>query len=580
MKEGKMAEEKEAPKKVSRREFVKGAAVGGAGVAAAGMLASCAPVATPAPGQTAAPAPTCPPAAECPPAETPWLPDKWDKEADVVVVGYGGAGPAAAIEAARAGAKVLLLEKLAEGQEGGNTFASGGTMWFANNLEGGFEYCKGLCLGTTSDDLLKHQLKAMKENVEWAMSLEGGEAFVIEPTETEYPDMPGFEAQEASGITNPKGGTGLIEILAQNLDKEGVEVMWSTPATKLIQNPFTKEILGLWADNEGVEIAVKAKRGVVLAAGGFEFNQEMLNSYIGPFPHYGTGTYGNTGDGIKMAMEVGADLKNMMNPKGYRPCAMYPKIPGMVHQYFFRTEHRVGGSSIAVNRYGVRFMDESEHERHGKRLARYWLPFYCDQPEPGHAYEFANIPLYMIFDEAKRLFKPLGSSSGWVARKEGYKWSADSSVEIAAGMILKGDTLAELAAEINAKCPAAQGKMKAEVLENTVNKYNGYCAAGCDPEFGRGCKPGSLPEWLVPIGAGPYYSLELWPGTSATEGGPKRNEKAQVLNRYDMPIPRLYAAGEMGSVWGAFYQGGGNVSEAIASGRYAGTNAAAETPWA
>ena len=106
-----MAKENEAPKKVSRRQFVKGAAIGGAGVAAAGVLASCAPAAAP----TTAPeaAPTCPPAGECAPCPVSGagVPETWDEEADVVVVGYGTGGIPAAIEAHDAGADVLVIEK-------------------------------------------------------------------------------------------------------------------------------------------------------------------------------------------------------------------------------------------------------------------------------------------------------------------------------------------------------------------------------------------------------------------------------------------------------------------------------------
>ena len=108
IKEEEMAEEKEAPRKLSRKDFVKGAAA----VAGVGALASCAPAATPAPGQTAAPAPTCPPAGECAPCPVAGLPETWDMETDVLVVGSGHCGGLpCAIEAKNAGADVLVIER-------------------------------------------------------------------------------------------------------------------------------------------------------------------------------------------------------------------------------------------------------------------------------------------------------------------------------------------------------------------------------------------------------------------------------------------------------------------------------------
>jgi predicted oxidoreductase len=106
-----------------------------------------------------------------------------------------------------------------------------------------------------------------------------------------------------------------------------------------------------------------------------------------------------------------------------------------------------------------------------------------------------------------------------------------------------------------------------------VRNFNGACRAGHDSQFGRQGKS------LAPLETPPYYALELALTLVNTQGGPKHNKDCQVLDFSDQPIPRLYAAGELGSFFGFLYQGGSNYPEAWAFGRIAGRRAAAERPW-
>jgi succinate dehydrogenase/fumarate reductase flavoprotein subunit len=115
--------------------------------------------------------------------------------------------------------------------------------------------------------------------------------------------------------------------------------------------------------------------------------------------------------------------------------------------------------------------------------------------------------------------------------------------------------------------------MDFSVLKDTVERFNQSCAKGQDHEFKR-------PKWsLMPLEDPPYYAVKLWPGGPNTQGGPKRNAEGQICRPGYQVIPGLYAAGELGSIWGMLYQAGGNIAECISSGRLAGVNTASEKPW-
>jgi succinate dehydrogenase/fumarate reductase flavoprotein subunit len=113
--------------------------------------------------------------------------------------------------------------------------------------------------------------------------------------------------------------------------------------------------------------------------------------------------------------------------------------------------------------------------------------------------------------------------------------------------------------------------MNPAALAASVNTFNGYAAQHSDPEFGR--------RALAPIEKGPFYATEVWPCGPNTQGGPRFNTKGQVVDPFGAPIPRLYKCGELGSIYGERYPGGGgNISELLAFGRIVGQNAAKESP--
>jgi predicted oxidoreductase len=115
--------------------------------------------------------------------------------------------------------------------------------------------------------------------------------------------------------------------------------------------------------------------------------------------------------------------------------------------------------------------------------------------------------------------------------------------------------------------------MEPKVLEETLVRYNQYCKAGKDGDFGR-------PKEDLRALETSLYAIQLWPALINTQGGPRRDKDSRVLDPEGKPIPRLYAAGELGSIWGYLYQGACNIGESLVFGRIAGKNAAAEKPWA
>jgi hypothetical protein len=234
---------------------------------------------------------------------------------------------------------------------------------------------------------------------------------------------------------------------------------------------------------------------------------------------------------------------------------MYPRrMPGNSYIYICGTGERF----VCEQAYFVQTSEGLKYPvKHGKILRNgQWIP----SPTPP--------VIYCIFDEKLRRKGPLYGGVewkiGWVEHLNLYHWSEDNSKEIEKGWIRKAGTIKELALMIG---------IDPIKLQETIRKFNQYCLNGKDPDFNRD------PKTLEPITDPPYYSIKLVPTFINTQGGPRRNKRAQIINPYGETIPRLYSAGELGSIYSFLYQGGGNIGECLAFGRIAGRNAAAEKPW-
>ncbi len=533
-------------KTLTRRSFMKGAVVTGGAIAGAAMLG----------GEALAKAT---PAA---------IPNKWDRVVDVVCVGYGGAGAAAAITAHDAGAKVLILEKMSRG--GGNTAVSTGGFICPTNVPDALTYIKvlfGYSYSEMDEDLVQIYTEESVKNVDWIKSLREG-------TEVSFyggagfPNVPGAKTMKKYIVQGKgHGSVNLWALLSYAVEqKRKIPVMLETPAKRLVTNA-KGEVIGVIAVSKGKDIAIKARKGVILTTGGYEFDAKTLQNSVKGFPIYAYGNPGNTGDGIRMAQKVGAGLWHMNGVS----CTIGIKVPEF--EAAFNMSLFTKSGIIYVDKHGKRFINEKSIESHAHLLAMDWYD--------AHTLEYPRIPCYAIFDESTRVKGPISSatSRGYTGRYL-YKWSKDNSAELQKGWIIKGDTIEELARKI---------KIDPKVLAETMTRWNEDVKKGEDSEFHRPViapKDDNTPNidqktavWSAPIEKAPFYALELYPVLINTQGGPRRNTKGQILDAFGKPIPRLYSSGELGSMWGIIYQGAGNIAECFIFGRISGKNAATEKAW-
>ncbi len=525
-------------KEITRRTFLKGAVAGMGAIGMAGLSA-----------------------AEAKTVNLQQVP-KWDYTADVVVIGYGAAGGNAAIAAHDAGAKVLVLEKMP--MAGGNSAVCLGGMVIPDTVSEAIDYYRKLSFGTVDEDMLRGFAEAIVGVPhllnQFGATLRIGKHPPAFPALLNSSTIPAFRF-------NPTGKEG-FQFLSGLVEKRGIKVMLKTSVKSLIQIPDTGEIVGVKAENEGREIYIKAEKGVVLSCGGYENNPEMFGYYNYPglkdfiFPY---GTPGNTGDGLRMASAAGAYLWHTAALQWSSFCAKAAskQFGVAVGEGIPRTTK--AQNFVFVNKYGNRFMKETKSYMHFKGPLDV---LYFDHERA----EYPHVPAYLIFDEVYRKSGPMtrtskalgGAPFGYAIVHEIYDWSDDNSAEMEKGWIIKADTVADLAKRV---------KVDRKGLEETISKFNSYCTSGKDLEFNRSR------DSMAPIRTPPYYALELGLVLVNTQGGPKHNRYCQVLDPDDKPIPRLYAAGELGSFFGFLYQPGTNYPEAWAFGRIAGRQAASEKPF-
>ncbi|WP_235736181.1 FAD-dependent oxidoreductase [Nocardioides alcanivorans] len=469
-----------------------------------------------------------------------------DCEYDVIVVGTGAAGSAAAIAAHDAGASVLLVEKCSEEEAGGNTRVSGGGWANLGDQETATRFLRAVCGDfPVAADVVDAWAREVVANSDWMRSLGADVAQCLQfHTKPEYEDHEGSECYLGmDAVGGALGNFGLHDFLRSALAERDIPVLWSSPASRLVTDG-AGAVVGVRVAGPDGDRRYGARGGVVLATGGFQANAQMVRDYLRLTTTTLWGSPHSTGDGHKLAQAIGADLWHMDNMMTHRGL----DVGG--HGMFLSVY--AADNYIFVNRDARRFRSETIAARHGHVI-------------DGHGTELNPLhPALMVFDEQMRVAGPLGAGRdmlpvGWGLLMEGVTWSVDNSAEIESGVIRRADTIAELATLVG---------LDPEALEATVAGYNSACAAGRDDAFGRS------PAKLAPIDEAPFYAIEVEPMLGWSNGGPRRDGRARVMNVWGSAIPGLYAAGELSSTYSWGKDGGFHIADALAFGRIAGREAA------
>lgn len=360
------------------------------------------------------------------------------------------------------------------------------------------------------------------------------------------------------------GGDALIGQLRRALMSRGVPLILDCGLKELVRDGA--RVTGVVAEFQGASRTIRARKAVILTAGGFEQDQELREAHI-PVPTdrrwSAAPEGGNTGDALRAAEKIGADSAFLgamwWMPVLRLPSSVYPNIE-IAHAMGFEQRYP---NSIMVNRLGRRFCNENiSYDRFGLEMIR-------DHQRTG-----ANVPCWMIFDATYRERYSCGGLMPRLAMPDSRVppgwWGA---------YLHKADTIGELAVKIGA--PADQ-------LVATVERFNGFAAQGADEDFHRGdnafdqaradrrVKPNGC---LGALDEAPYYAVRIDLGDIGSKGGLRCDENAQVLDTHGQPIAGLYAAGNCAaSPFGDTYPGpGATIGAALTFGLIAAEHVAGAT---
>ena len=449
--------------------------------------------------------------------------------ADVIIIGGGGAGLAAAVSAHQNGASVIVLEKMS--RLGGNTILAGGAF---NAVDPVRQKAQGI-----EDSTDKHFQQTMeggdnKGNPVLVRILVDNayDAIVwLEELGMKFNDevftVLGGMWPRAHKPSTPLG-TGFISTYENYIaNNEGITVLLNTTALELIVEEG--RVVGVKAEDLDSDVILNANNGVIMATGGFSSNSAMLEKYNEVWPSLAnaktTNHPGATGDGLVMAEAIGASLIGLSD---IQLLPMGDPITGSLRGNIEQgVENR-----IFVNKEGNRFVDEGARRDVMTRALM----------------EQTDSWLWIVLDAKNYPTKDT---------KNNFNETIDDL--ITQGRAFKGDTLEELAGQIG---------VDAENLKKAVEEFNQAVASGKPDAFGRTL-------FGAPIDTPPYYAAARIPTVHHTMGGIEINEFTQVLNTEGEIIPGLFAAGEVtGGIHGSNRLGGNALADIAVFGRIAGENAA------
>ncbi len=465
--------------------------------------------------------------------ETDHMATPLDQEADVIVVGAGMAGHCTALAAAQAGAQVLLLEKMAH--YGGSTAMCGGAFAFAGT---DLQQAHGIA---DSPELLENDLmKAGRHRNDRALvhtyatqQLDAYRWLKALGVPFDTVSLSGSQSVPRNHSTDPRA---VLDLLHQQAVASG-RVRFRTGAA----------VQRLLAAGEGAQRRVcgvvladgthlQARGGVVLASGGFSRAPDLVERFVPALrAARPMGGEGNTGDGLRMAWALGADLLDMGHAKGTFGAPLAEPAPGH-EQRAPRLVSAMYRGAIVVNRAGERFVDESvSYKVIGER---------CLQQEGALAFQ--------VFDQ-----RTMDQSSPLPS-------VADYRSALAAGLVRCAPTLQALAAELG---------IQADMLAVTVQHYNRACRGEVEDGFGRRSLSTGFGQ-PTPLEQAPFYGIACTTGLTSTYCGLRTDTLARVLDVYGDAIVGLYAVGELvGGFHGETYMSGSSLGKACVFGRIAAAHA-------
>lgn len=440
-----------------------------------------------------------------------------DLKTDVVIIGSGGAGLAAAIEAKDAGKEVIIVEMM--NMVGGNTLRATGGLnaagtsiqkdqgiedsadsHYEDTMKGGYNI--------NNPALVEILASQAADGVEWLIGL-GADLSNV-----------GRMAGSSHDRTHrPTGGAPVgphvVQVLKENAEDRGIEILLETKATEVISKDG--KVIGIKVEQkDGTTFNIKAD-AVIIATGGFGASEEMFAGFDTKLAGFGTTNHaGATGSGIIMGQAIGADVVDMDQIQTHPTV-----VPSNGHMI---TEAVRGNGAILVNAKGERFVNE---------LATRDVVSAAILEQEGQT-------AYLVFDNSIR--ESLSAIDGYIRM----------------GITLEGTTIEEL---------AGNAGMDSDTLVNTITAYNGF-VDGVDTDFERADMPRKLIE-------SSYYAIEIGPAVHHTMGGLVINADAQVIDTEGNVITGLFAAGEVtGGIHGGNRLGGNAMTDLIVFGRIAGKSAA------
>ncbi|HEY0737530.1 MAG TPA: FAD-dependent oxidoreductase [Herpetosiphonaceae bacterium] len=539
-----------------------------------------------------------------------------NRTTDVLIIGTGCAGLTAALAAHEQGAHVTILEKTE--LVGGTTAVSAGALWipcnhhliaagFHDSREEAIRYITSLADGRGDAELIELfvdrgpdmlrfveqqttlKLEIIPEFPDYHPEMDGGaeRGRSLEPgifdTRTlgewaaKLRRSPIFGALPLSinelrqyGLnTNPMNtpielvqqrleqgivsfGTALAGHLLAAVLERGIEPVVGTRVRRLITRG--DRVVGVEAEQDGKTVQIMARRGIVLASGGFEWDKQLNAQFLGGHLTHPQSPPANEGDGLRMAMALGANLGNMSEawwcPSVALPGETYAGQP--LHRGDFT--NRGLPHSLIVNRTGKRFVNEALNYNDITKALLQFDPTIYDRP---------NLPAWLIVDQ------------NYLSRYALHSYIPIPGVPLP-DWLIRADSLEELAGKL---------EIDPQALVQTVERFNEFARSGVDADYGRGAtvhdrdygdaSHGPNPS-LGTIESGPFCAVPLHVGALGTKGGVRVNHESQVLHVSGQPIEGLYAAGNvMAGITGAGYPGGGaTIGPAMTFGYIAGTCAA------